>query len=57
MDGEAQHRDEGAARATAALKTRVAGVLTASVVISLALAPEALARIAVNHNETVLTLD
>ena len=41
----------------AALKVRVAGVLTASVVVSLALAPEALARLAVNHNETVLTLD
>ena len=57
MNGDTQHRDESAARVRAALKTRVAGILTASVVISLALAPEALARIALNHNETVLTLD
>lgn len=41
----------------AALKARLAGAFTASVVVSLALAPDALARLAVNHNETVLTLD
>ncbi|MCA1678069.1 MAG: hypothetical protein LC790_03700 [Actinobacteria bacterium] len=60
MNGDTQHRDGRTAPvAAAALKTRVAGILTASMVISLALAPEALAfaRIAANHNETVLTLD
>jgi hypothetical protein len=56
MNGDAVQRDESP-RVTTALKLRVAGVMTAGVVISLALAPEALARIAMNHNETVLTLD
>jgi hypothetical protein len=36
---------------------RVAGALTAGVVVSLVLAPQALAAINPNHNETVLTLD
>lgn len=41
----------------AALKMRVAGILTGGVVVSLVLAPEAFARIISNHNETVLSLD
>ena len=36
-------------------KTRLAGALTVSVVMALALAPEAFARIALNHNETLLS--
>ena len=56
MAGEMQQRDGGVPR-TAALKMPVAGVLTAGVVVSLALAPQALAMINPNHNETVLALD
>jgi hypothetical protein len=41
----------------AALKTRVAGIVTTAVVVSLILAPEALALISPNHNETVLVLN
>jgi hypothetical protein len=41
----------------AALKMRVAGIVGVGVVVSLVLAPEALARIISNHNETVLVLD
>ena len=56
MKEDTAKRDADAPRA-AALKARLAGALTASVVVGLALAPDALARLAVNHNETVLTLD
>lgn len=56
MDHEAQRRNERVRRAVA-LKVRIAGIATTSVVVSLAVVPEALARIAVNHNETVLALD
>ena len=55
-DGAQQHRDEADLRARA-LKVRIAAIATTSVVVSLAVVPEALARIAVNHNETVLALD
>ncbi|MGH2941532.1 MAG: hypothetical protein ACRDLN_01970 [Solirubrobacteraceae bacterium] len=50
MNGNTQHR-------SAALKVRVAGVLTSGAVVSLVLVPEALAKMASNHNETVLALD
>ena len=57
MNDDMQHRDERPPRTTA-LKLRVAGILTAGVVVSLVLVPEALAiRISTNHNETVLALD
>ncbi|HEV2058042.1 MAG TPA: hypothetical protein VGR11_01715 [Solirubrobacteraceae bacterium] len=57
MTGAAQqHRDEGDLRARA-LKVRIAAISTTSLVVSLAVVPEALARLAVNHNETVLALD
>jgi hypothetical protein len=36
---------------------RVAGIVTASVVVGFVLASEALAMISPNHNETVLALD
>lgn len=55
MYDETQHCDEGAHRARA-LKVRIAGIATTGLVVSLAVVPEALARIAVNHSETVLTL-
>jgi hypothetical protein len=55
MVGDMRHGDEHVSRA--ALKIRVAGIVTAGVVVSLVLAPEALARISANHNETVLMLD
>ena len=55
MKSDVQHRDEHVSRA--ALKLRVAGILTAGVAVSLVLAPEALARLTANHNETVLALD
>jgi hypothetical protein len=50
-------RDERVSRA--ASKARVAGIVTASVVVSLVLFPaaEALGRISANHNETVLAFD
>ena len=55
-DGAQQHRDEGDLRARA-LKVRIAAISATGVVVSLAVVPEALARLAVNHNETVLALD
>lgn len=55
--GEVSERDRDATRAVSAWKVRCAGVMSASVVVSLALAPEALARITLNHNETLLTSD
>jgi hypothetical protein len=56
MNGDTQHCDEDVRR-VAGLKTRVAGIVGVGVVVSLVLAPEALARIIANHNETVLALD
>jgi hypothetical protein len=56
MNGDMQDRQDGVPRA-AAFKARVAGMLTAGVVVSLVLAPEALAKLASNHSETVLALD
>jgi hypothetical protein len=56
MNGDMQHGQDGASRA-AALKARVAGIVTAGVVVGLVLTPEALAGISMNHNETVLALD
>jgi hypothetical protein len=56
MNADTQHGNEDVPRA-AALKARVAGILTAGVVVSLVLAPDALARLTANHNETVLALD
>jgi hypothetical protein len=56
MSRDTQQRDEGTPR-TAALKLRVAGIVTAGAVVSLVLAPQALAGISLNHNETVLALD
>ncbi|HEV2058044.1 MAG TPA: hypothetical protein VGR11_01725 [Solirubrobacteraceae bacterium] len=55
MPDEAQHRDEGAGRARA-LKVRIAAISTTGVVVSFAVVSEALAKIALNHNETVLAL-
>jgi uncharacterized membrane protein len=55
MTGDMQQRDERVSRA--ALKARVVGIVTVSVVVSLVLAPEALAALSNNHNETVLALD
>ena len=55
MNGDTQHSDEDVPRA-AAVKTRIAGILTASVVVGLVLAPDAFARLTANHNETVLEL-
>lgn len=56
MSDDMQHADEGVSRSVA-LKARLAGVVTTSVVVSLVLAPEALAKLTANHNETVLALD
>jgi ABC-type Mn2+/Zn2+ transport system permease subunit len=56
MNGDTQHCDEDVRR-IAGLKMRVAGIVGVGVVVSLVLAPEALARIISNHNETVLVLD
>jgi hypothetical protein len=55
MNGDMKRRDVNVSRA--AFKARIAGTLTAGVVVSLVLAPEALAMINPNHNETVLSLD
>jgi hypothetical protein len=54
MAVDMQYDEEHISRA--ALKTRVAGIVTAGVVVSLVLAPEALAVISPNHNETVLAI-
>jgi hypothetical protein len=56
MTGDAEHRGKGRLGGIA-LKTRVAGVVAAGAVVSLVLAPEALARLTANHNETVVRLD
>jgi hypothetical protein len=56
MNDDTQQRHQDVPRA-AGLKMRVAGIVTAGVVVSLVLAPEAFARIISNHNETVLSLD
>jgi hypothetical protein len=56
MDSDTQQHDECVARG-AASKLRVAAIMTAGVMASLVLAPEALAMINPNHNETVLALD
>jgi hypothetical protein len=56
MNGDMQQGRDSASR-TAAFTVRVAGMVTAGVVVALAVAPEALARLTANHNETVLTLD
>ena len=53
MYDETQRCDEAAHRARA-LKVRIAGITTTSLVVSLAVVPEALAGIALNHSETVL---
>ncbi|HEV2058043.1 MAG TPA: hypothetical protein VGR11_01720 [Solirubrobacteraceae bacterium] len=55
MNQEEQQRNEHVRRARA-LKVRIAAISTTGVVVSFAVVPEALARIAVNHNETVLAL-
>jgi hypothetical protein len=55
MAADMKREDEHISRA--ALKTRVAGIVTAGVVASLVLAPGALAVISPNHNETVLVFD
>ncbi|MEA2150037.1 MAG: hypothetical protein QOD69_1867 [Solirubrobacteraceae bacterium] len=55
MAGDMQQSDEHVSRV--ALKARVAGIVTAGVVVGLVLAPEALAMISLNHNETVLALE
>jgi hypothetical protein len=55
MNSDTQQRDANASHA--ALKMRIAGIVTASVVVGFVLAPEALAVISPNHNETVLALD
>jgi hypothetical protein len=54
MAADMQHDGEHVSRA--ALKTRVAGIVTAGVAVSLVLVPEALAHISPNHNETVLAV-
>jgi hypothetical protein len=56
MAGDKQHRDEQRG-SRAAAKMRVAGIVSAGVVVSLVLAPPALALISPNHNETVLAAD
>ncbi|MEA2150645.1 MAG: hypothetical protein QOD69_2475 [Solirubrobacteraceae bacterium] len=56
MTGDMQQRDEERV-SRAALKARVAGIVTAGVVVSLVLVPDAFARIISNHNETVLAFD
>lgn len=55
MKSDVQHPEEHVSHA--ALKLRIAGILTAGVAVSLGLAPQALAMISLNHNETVLALD
>jgi hypothetical protein len=55
MAGVMQQHDEHVSHV--ALKMRVAGVVTAGVAVSLVLAPEALAALTSNHNETVLAVD
>lgn len=55
MHDEAQRRDERT-RGAPALKVRIAAASTTAVVVSLAVVPEAFARIALNHTETVLAL-
>jgi hypothetical protein len=51
-----QQRDEERV-SRAALKMRVAGIVTAGVVVNLILTPPAFAMISPNHNETVLAVD
>ena len=55
MYDETQHCEAVAPRARA-LKVRIAGIATTGLVVSLAVVPDALARIALNHSETVLAL-
>jgi hypothetical protein len=55
MNGDLQHGDEHVSRV--AFKARIAGVVTAGVVVGLVLVPDALAALSNNHNETVLRLD
>jgi hypothetical protein len=56
MAGDKQQPDEERV-SRAALKMQVAGIVTASVAVSLVLTPPALAVIMPNHNETVLAVD
>ena len=55
MNDEPNRRGEDDLRA-GALKVRIAAISTTGVLVSLAVVPEALARIAVNHSETVVAL-
>ncbi|MEA2150644.1 MAG: hypothetical protein QOD69_2474 [Solirubrobacteraceae bacterium] len=56
MAGDKQQPDEERV-SRAASKMRVAGIVTAGVVVGLVVAPEALALISPNHNEMVLAVD
>lgn len=54
FNGKVEKVEARAERAAASIKVKCAGAATAGVMVSLAFAPEALARLAVNHNEILL---
>ena len=54
MTKVAQRSEDDAPRPAGALTLKVAAILTGGLAISLAMAPDALARIAMNHSEGIV---
>lgn len=52
--GQKHIGEDSTARAVVSLKAKCAGAATGGLLVTLTLAPEALARIAVNHSETLV---